>query len=121
MKALWLSVLGTAVLSGLAFADILSTGNYMASVTPAIDSDAAGKIAQQLKQFDQLRSVKVNPSDSTVYFTVKKEKEIDLAEVQKAVSTAVPGAMMSNPTSEPVSATHKSPDTDGGPGQATGY
>lgn len=115
-----LAVLAAAMVSGWAGADMLSPGNYMATLTPAIDANQADAIALQLQQMDALRAVEVKPTDSTVLFTVKNKQPVDLSTIQKAVSTAAPGESMSNPAAEPVSATHQSPDTDRAPGQATG-
>jgi hypothetical protein len=69
-------------------------------LSPTPDSPTAMAIKKQLAQLKEIRSIKVDPKDSSVRFTVKDNMQVALATLQNAVKTAAPDVNVGTPVPE---------------------
>lgn len=84
----------------------LAEGKYMATLSPSVDEKTADKIESELGKVKGIGSVDVEPEDSSLHFTVKKDASITMENVTTALNVAAPSTTVGEPMSEDV------PDSD---------
>jgi len=84
----------------IAASALISPGRYTASISPSINSSMAARLEKAIGKIKGVSKVQARAEDSSIHFAVKNGGRVRMADIQKAVTDADTGAVMSMPILE---------------------
>jgi hypothetical protein len=100
VKSLSLAVMVTGFMGAVGYSagmSSLSGGRYMATLSPSVDEQTADRIEKRLGKIREISMNDVKPEDSSLHFTVKDDRTVDVSRIKDAIKAAAPNVTIGEP------------------------